>query len=135
MLKEFVTQTKGNDIAEDSSEQQLMEVMMSRFCALLSEFEYFINHKLSSLTFHKLMQTMFSFRLVIVMALFILPTTSLLFLEKCLQIPSWKLSYIICLLICRYETELVHPVRNLLGGELARALLIQVDSCTVFSVL
>jgi len=56
MLKEFVTQTKGNDIAEDFSEQQLMEVMMSR-----------------------------------------------------------------------YETELVHPVRNLLGGELARALLIQVQ--------
>ena len=30
MLKEFVAQTKGTDMAEDSSEQQLMEVMMSR---------------------------------------------------------------------------------------------------------
>ncbi|KAG0556391.1 hypothetical protein KC19_11G050300 [Ceratodon purpureus] len=56
MLKEFVAQTKGNETAKDSSEQQLMELMMHR-----------------------------------------------------------------------YETELTHPVKNLLGGELARALLIQVQ--------
>ncbi|XP_024360120.1 protein DGS1, mitochondrial isoform X2 [Physcomitrium patens] len=56
MLKEFVAQTKGNAAAENSSEQQLMELMMSR-----------------------------------------------------------------------YETELTHPVRNIFGGELARALLIQVQ--------
>lgn len=29
-------------------------------------------------------------------------------------------------LYCRYEKELMHPVKNLLSGELARALLIQV---------
>jgi hypothetical protein len=27
---------------------------------------------------------------------------------------------------CRYEKELMHPIQNLLNGELARALLIQV---------
>jgi len=56
MLKEFVAKTKGPDVAEDVSEQQLMELMMNR-----------------------------------------------------------------------YETELVHPIRNIFAGELARALLIQVQ--------
>lgn len=37
--------------------------------------------------------------------------------------------------ICRYETELNHPLRNFLVGELARALLIQVKSCTIFLFL
>ena len=32
MLKEFVAEIKGNDAAEGSSEQQLMELMMSRYC-------------------------------------------------------------------------------------------------------
>ena len=41
-------------------------------------------------------------------------------------------THVFCMyLICRYETELTHPVRNLLAGELARALLIQVESCTL----
>lgn len=31
------------------------------------------------------------------------------------------------LLSCRYEKELMHPIQNLFGGELARALLIQVN--------
>lgn len=56
MLQEFVAQTEGSDTAESSSEQHLMELMMSR-----------------------------------------------------------------------YETELNHPLRNFLVGELARALLIQVQ--------
>jgi hypothetical protein len=29
--------------------------------------------------------------------------------------------------LCRYEKEVMHPLLNLLGGELARALLIQVS--------
>jgi hypothetical protein len=32
MLKEFVAQTKDNDTADGSSEQQLMEFMMNRYC-------------------------------------------------------------------------------------------------------
>jgi hypothetical protein len=44
-------------------------------------------------------------------------------------------SYFLLDSICRYETELNHPLRNLLVGELARALLIQVKSCTIFLLL
>lgn len=36
MLKEFVAKTKGPDVAEDVSAQQLMELMMNEYCLLLS---------------------------------------------------------------------------------------------------
>lgn len=36
-----------------------------------------------------------------------------------------------CFLLIRYEKELTHPIQNLLSGELARALLIQVDTCSI----
>jgi len=29
--------------------------------------------------------------------------------------------------LCRYEKELIHPIQNLFSGELARAMLIQIQ--------
>jgi hypothetical protein len=38
MLQEFVAQTEGSDTAESSSEQHLMELMMSRYYVFCSEY-------------------------------------------------------------------------------------------------
>lgn len=45
------------------------------------------------------------------------------------------LSKIVIKQFCRYEKELMHPIQNLLGGELARAMLIQVTYFHPCSVL
>jgi hypothetical protein len=52
MFLGFVAQTKGSDIAEGSSEQQVMELMMSRYYMLCPGYKYFIAHVGSCFLFY-----------------------------------------------------------------------------------
>ena len=52
MFLGLVAQTKGSDIAEGSSEQQVMELMMSRYYMLCPGYKYFIAHVGSCFLFY-----------------------------------------------------------------------------------
>lgn len=127
MVKEFVTQTRGIKVASTASEQELMKMVMSRLekFGIISLVD---DKDTCGLSFIKNVKG------------YCFPRTWALVLRIVFQNPS-SCVYVSLLVVnsasClfRYEQELINPVKNLLGGELARALLIQVPKSDLNVIL